>query len=767
MIQRKPTIAAFAFGMMAPLLAASLVHADEIDDYTRKLIDLDQRVREMSAELRDSAPAAPNAADRRVLDAQVLFSLKNYEEAATILLDVVERYPNSQAYDDAVYLLGESLFQARDYFPSREYFELTLKKLANSKREQQALGRLVEIALRTGDYDRMDVYLQRLRDIPPQTTEPEIPYVHGKYLYFRGKLPESADVFSTIIPSNPYYFQARYFLATIQVKNGDLAAAAASFDAILKLQPTDDNAREIQDLARLAVGRILYERSQFDRAVESYQAVSRQSRYFVDALFEQAWTFIKAKEWKKAYYALDLLLLTSPDSKEAPELRLLMGNLHLRMENFYLASDAFSKARDEFEPIQRQLQTEIVKSQQDPAYFDNLVGKNLDKFDIAVFIPETAAKWVKSDPDLERMLTLASDVGDIERALKDSEQIVSRLERAVETSGKAGIFPDLAAARTQSVEVANQLVETRQRFVGKARALLASTLTPEEAAQLDKNGAERASLEQRIHDLPLTHEAIQAHEKEMKEQFQQLDASASELNVEIQSLDAQLVAIEQFYRVSRTEQKIRPEDMESPVKDLRTAIDELHAIHDRLRDEIAEAARESTTAGAAGEEERHMTARVAELLKQEAVIQGQAKYRLPADQQVQIDRISGLLARVDAVDRLLQDYDQRIDAQADVRLEKVRGYLTAEKEELHQSSSKLDLVVGESQSLGGGLAQTMFIKVANRFYDLVVNADVGIIDVAWGLKDQKTQAVTKLTTQKNLEMKALDEDFKKLLEDEK
>jgi len=551
------------------------------------------------------------------------------------------------------------------------------------------------------------------------------------------------------------------------VKNGDLAGAAAAFDALLKLQPTDDNSREIQDLARMAVGRILYERSQFDRAVESYQGVPRQSRYFVDALFEQAWTFIKAKEWKKAYYALDLLLLTSPDSKEAPELRLLMGNLHLRMENFYLASDAFSKARDEFEPIQRQLQTEIVKSQQDPAYFDNLVGKNLDKFDIAVFIPATAAKWVKSDPDVERMLVLASDVGDIERALKDSEQIVIRLERAIQTSGKAGIFPDLAAARTQSVEISNQLVETRQRFVGKTRALLAPTLSAEEAAQLDRIGAERASLEQRIRNIPLTREAIKAHEKEMKDQFQQLDASASELNVEIQSLDAQLVAIEQYYRGSRAEQKIRPEDMLGPVKDLRAAIDDLHRMHDRTRDEIAEATRESSTAGAAGEEERRMTGRVAELLKQEQAIQGQAKYRLPGDQQVQIDRAAGLLARVDAIDRQLADYDARIDAQADVRLEKVRGYLSAEKEELHQSAAKVDLVVGESQSLGGGLAQTMFIKVANRFYDLVVNADVGIIDVAWGLKDQKTQAVTKLTTQKNLEVKALDEDFKKLLEEEK
>jgi hypothetical protein len=39
--------------------------------------------------------------------------------------------------------------------------------------------------------------------------------------------------------------------------------------------------------------------------------------------------------------------------------------------------------------------------------------------------------------------------------------------------------------------------------------------------------------------------------------------------------------------------------------------------------------------------------------------------------------------------------------------------------------------------------------------------------VSWGLKDQKTQAVTRLTNLKSLELKALDEDFRKVLEEEK
>jgi TolA-binding protein len=765
MTQGKRTIAGLTLGMMA--LVGATARADDVDDYTRKLIELDQSVRAMAAEFKDAAPPSPDIADRRVLDAQVLFSLKNYEEAATILLDVVEKYPNSRAYDDAVYLLGESLFQARDYYPSRQYFALAIKKQTNSKTEQQALQRLIEIALRTGDYEQIDEYLQRLQGVPPQVLEPGVPYVRSKYLYFRGKLGEAATGFGSIPPSNGYYFQARYFLATVMVKTGDLAGASLIFDSILKLQPPDDSAKEIQDLSRLALGRILYERSQFDRAIEAYQGVGRQSRYFTDALYEQGWTYIKAKEWKKAYRAMDLLLLTTPDHKEGPELRLLMGNLNLFMENFYLASDAFSKSRDEFEPIHRQLQNEIVRAQQDPAYFDNLVGKNLDKFDIGTFIPASATRWVQADPDVARMLTLTGDVGEIQRALKDSEQIVTKLERAMQTSGRVGIFPDLAAARTKSVEVMNQLVDARQKFVRLVRAQLESSLTPDEKQELEHLAAERDGLERRIQNLPLTRQALKSREQEAKAQFQQLDGKASELNVEIQSLEAQLVAIEQYYKNSRAEQKIRPEDIQGPVKDLRAAIDELHAAHDRVRDEIAEASRESAVAGASGEEERQMAARLAQLLKEEQVLQGRAKFRLPGDRQAQVDRYNGVLARVDAIDGQLREFDQRIDAQADVRLEKVKGYLATEKEELRQAGSKLGIVVGESQSLGGGLAQAMFTKVADRFYDLVVKSDVGIIDVAWGIKDQKTKTITKLTTLKNLEVKALDEDFKKLLEEDK
>ncbi len=740
--------------------------ADDVDDYTRKLMELDQRVHQLATDLPQNATPPPDAADRRVLEAQVLYSLKNYEEAATILLDVVEKYPNTRAHDDALFLLGESLFQARDFHTARGYLEEAVAKNTGSRPEQLALQRLVEISLRTGDYEKVDGYLARLQNLPLSAMEPAIPYVRGKYYFFRSRLNDAAQVFGSVPQGSPYFFQARYFMATIQVKQGDLAGASQNFDALTKLQATDDASKDIQDLSRLAIARILYERSQFDKAIEAYQSVSRQSKYFSDALREQAWTYIKAKDWQRAYRSINLLLLFEPDAQDGPHLRLIEGNLHLRMSNFYLASDTFSKVRDEFEPVHRQLQQVLVRAQTDPAYFDTLVGKSLDKFDIGAFVPPTAVKWVKAEPEVARMVVLASNVGDIQRDLADSQKLLDRIEHAMEGSGRVGMFPDLASRRTRSVEMMNEVVTTRQKMVSKIRAIIDPILSPEERKALDALAFERDGMERQA-TLPTTAEGVASHEKTMRDRFADMDRQASELNVEIQSLEAQLVAIENYYRGSRSEQKIRPEDIQGPVRDMHVVIEGLRAGHDKLREAIAEARRDASAAGGIGDSERQTSKKLVDILRRESEVHKQAMARLAGADRGAVERMNGVLFRCDTIEGQLIDFDGRVDAQVSARLETVVRFLKAEKEELGRAADKLTAIMDESKSMGGGLAQAMFTKVADRFYDLVVQSDVGIIDVAWGLKDQKTSTVTRLTNQKSGEIKALDEDFRRIMQEDK
>ena len=437
------------------------------------------------------------------------------------------------------------------------------------------------------------------------------------------------------------------------------------------------------------------------------------------------------------------------------------------MSNFYLASDTFSKVRDEFEPIHRQLNQVIVRSQTDPAYFDTLIGKSLDKFDISTFVPPAAAKWVKAEPEVARMMVLATDMGDMQRDLAESQKLLDRIQHVMNGKGRVGIFPDLASQRTKSIEIMNQLVGTRQKFAGKMRQIIDPVLTADEKKELDRIAIERDGVERQLSGMPTTDEGVLQHERTMKERFADIDRQASELNVEIQAMEAQLVAIENYYRVSRSEQKIRPEDIRQPVRDMRATIEELRGLHDKLREAIVDARRDATAAGGIGEVERETTRKLSETLQRELAIEKRAMSRLTGSDRLAVERMVDLLSRTDAIESQLYAFDKRVDAQVANRLELVNRYLAAGKEELTRASEKLGSIMEASKSMGGGLAQAMFTKVADKFYDLVVRSDVGIIDVSWGLKDQKTQAVTRLTNQKSLELKALDEDFRKVLEEDK
>jgi TolA-binding protein len=747
--------------------APSAAQADKYDDAHRRLSDLDARIQQLSSGFRDAPLPDPNAADRRVLDAELLYNLKNYSEAATLLIDVIEKYPSSRAYDDALVLLGESLYQDGEYQSARHYFLMAIQKNSGSRKEQTALQRLVEIALRTGDYTNVEDYLARLERIPPADLEPSVPYVRGKYLYFRDKPDEAVAIFNSIQPGNPYHLQSRYFVGTVQVKKGDLGAASQTFDSILRNQPQNDADREVQDLARLATARIYYDRGQFDKAREAYGAIPRSSKHSSEALYEATWTAIKAKDFVSAYRSLDLMLLQNPDSSMAPELRLLKGNLHLRLANFFLASESFSDTRDEFEPIHRQLQNTLQRSQVEAGYFESLIGKGMDKFDISVFIPATAVKFVKDEPDVARMLALADEVGSLQKDITDSEQTVGRLERTVGGQGKVGIFPDLAATRVRSTEILNQLLDLRRRFVGQIRGIIGSSLTGEDKQALDQIAAERASLDSELQNLPLSAQALQERERSAKGQLNDLDARTSEFNVQVQGMDAELVAIEQYFIRSRAEQKIRPEDLKAPVGELRSDLERLRQQLSRVRAEISDAGREFGAGGSVAASERTATVRLADLIKREQDIYQRAREHLGSGDQRTLDVIYGILSRIDGIQAKLVDFDSRVDATADRRLAVIKQNIAAQKTELAAVNGKLGGVLAESQNVGGGLAQAMLGRVTDRFYDVVVQSDVGLVDVSWGLKDQKSTNLSKLINQQKLELKSVDDDFHSLLEEEK
>jgi len=307
----------------------------------------------------------------------------------------------------------------------------------------------------------------------------------------------------------------------------------------------------------------------------------------------------------------------------------------------------------------------------------------------------------------------------------------------------------------------------REKFVAQMGSLISDKLTPEEKARLDQVSKERAALEAELKDLPQSADKLKDRERQARGALEQLDARASEFNVEIQGMEAELVAIEQYFIRSRSDQKIKPEDLNQPVDSLRQAMGELREANERVRNEIAEAAREAKVAAATGDSDRNAIALLIGVMKREREVFQGARVRLSISDQASFDAIANILARADAVQAKLAEVDQRVDAAAQKRVAELKRKLIEEKSELEAAKGKLTAILNESQKLGGGLAYAMLGKIADRFYDLVVQSDVGLVDVAWGLKDERTSAVSKLINQQKLELKSVEDDFHSLLEEDK
>jgi len=263
----------------------------------------------------------------------------------------------------------------------------------------------------------------------------------------RGKDDDAIAGFATIQTNNPYYFQARYFMATIMVKKkGDLAGASVTYDSLPKLQAPDDSAKENQDLCRWRWAASFYERSQFDKAIRRLpvdpapvQVLPRRARR-------------AGLDVHQGQGVAEGLAVHRPPPAQQPRPARRARQAPAAGQPAGCAS-ATTTSRTRRSPrcatssirSKRQLQAVLVRSQADPAYFDNLVGRAREVRHLG--LRAAGGRQSGSSPaDVERMINSRPTSVSCQRDLQESEKLIARIQRAMQSSKPTGIFPDLARA---------------------------------------------------------------------------------------------------------------------------------------------------------------------------------------------------------------------------------------------------------------------------------------------------------------------------------
>jgi hypothetical protein len=124
-----------------------------------------------------------------------------------------------------------------------------------------------------------------------------------------------------------------------------------------------------------------------------------------------------------------------------------------------------------------------------------------------------------------------------------------------------------------------------------------------------------------------------------------------------------------------------------------------------------------------------------------------------------------LYRRVDAVETTLDARDKAVDAVVDERAGDMQRVLTEEGGKLTGYRDSLVTLDSQTEDVVGGLSYANYQQVQRRFYDLVLKADVGIVDVGWAEREEHRTRIEMLTTERARTAQALDDEFKEIMDE--
>jgi chromosome segregation ATPase len=282
--------------------------------------------------------------------------------------------------------------------------------------------------------------------------------------------------------------------------------------------------------------------------------------------------------------------------------------------------------------------------------------------------------------------------------------------------------------------------------------------------ELKQLEAERDALEQKLRALPVNAESIALRQEKARSQFNELDKRAVELQTQLQGMRASGVATRKFYQ-DQVQQTLPPDQQQRAQQELDGALGEIEGEGDqldRLRKDLDDAKLSVGVDDGDMQMAQQLRTQYDDVLRRLHDLDVRVRSRLSAGDRSKAEQIDSILDRARAVDGRVTKFNGRIDQMLDARLKDLMTEVGDEKLKVSAYRSQLGGYTAESADVGGGILAENFKAVTQRFYNVVVRADVGIIDVAWALKDSSTRNTNKLVAERKRELKLLDDEYKSM-----
>lgn len=743
-------------------------------------------------------PATPA---ERIAAGDMLLRNKDYDRAIEALSKVLELYRQGKApetaYADASLMLGEAYMSTKQYLSARRHFRDLLDNGARSPYDGfvgKALSRLVDIALRTDDLPSLDYVFERLSKLPATDRSGSLAYARAKALYAKKDYSAAKAAVNAVPAGSSFTLQAQYLLGVVLLKEtlaqtpaAPVAAAAPvvpaagaaapapaapppdtrfvqaieQFRKVTRIPATTPEQEHVVDLAWMAIGRLFYETNNYLDSVEAYSHVGRNSPEFSTTLYELAWVFVRLGDYSRAQRALEVLTITDPNNLELADGQLLRADLMLRSGDFQNALNLYRNVREHFDPIRKSVD-DFLASTSDPAvYYDKLTA---DEATMATEtkLPKVVLEWARAQAEDQHVFGMIDDVTRSRELVKSSRKLAVKLDAVLSVPTRAKAFPELRSGIQYAMSLSNK--------IAKARATLAEGMDDvagDAGGELGRLRSERRALQKRLGWLPVSDGDFLRRDdvgdrqwNKVSQVLQSLTVEADKLAAIVNGLKRVLKDADQYGVTSDANSRARFKlEIEANERDLATYNKRIEDYRDAI---------ENGRAQIGFGDQRYVDDDDARKKFREVFSREVALVAAGQDSSSAGDYAKGiqsLLGRADIDEQRLDATRAKLEKQALEQAQQLRQKIAAEVVALETYAQNLDGLDQQARLLVGEIAMKNFALVRDRVKNIVLRADVGIVQQAWEVREEQRLRVRNLQRERAREEQNLNDELREVLDD--
>lgn len=723
---------------------------------------------------------------QRIADAVLLMGSKDYARAATVLNEVVEKYPeHPTAYPDALSLLGETYFRSHQYLSANRVFKEIVRRSGEarfSSYQTKALGRLVDVALRIKAYDSLDEIFASMNKMPPASVGSGLAYARGKGLFAKKDFAGAKAALASVDNRSEYLHQARYILGLIAVKEATppkvelkegeaqpqvpssrYVAAINLFQQVTQLPPDTPEHKEVVDLAWLAIGRLFYEADQWSQAVQAYNHIDRTSSEFGTMLYELAWVYVRLGDVDRAQRALEVLAIADPNSQNIADGSLLRADLMLRAGQFDKSLKVYEGVRATYDPMRERVDAFLGVTSDPAVYYDKLSQEQLETLDNNSLLPALSVQWAREAEDGPAAFAVIADVSQCRELIKQSNDIIERLNAVLHSPNRVRAFPELKAGEEKALSLLNR--------VAQARLSLGQGMddTDDGALSGEIGGvrAKRRSLEKRVALVPVNDADFQERDSQAQGQWNNVSQALQRLNLQVDTLQATVNGLRRVLRegpqtgvvrdpstVARFEAELVQNERDLAL--YRAQVDALRKMVNAGRVQVGFGDQRFV-------EDDQVRRAYAEALGRE--VQLAAAGAGGGKLQGYAQRVAPLLRAAAEADARVEEQYRELERQVTQKTQELRQTVARETTDMVGYQVRLDQLDSQARTVVGEVAMRNFGLVRDRLKNIVLRADVGITEEAWEVREEQMTRVRNLQVERAREDRLLKEELNEVLDD--